>query len=68
MNPRDAKPRGIADGDIIRFFNIRGASLAAVHVTDAIAPASSSSRPAPGTTRWTPRTRHRSASTAIRTC
>jgi biotin/methionine sulfoxide reductase len=38
MNPRDAKPRGIADGDIIRLFNIRGACLAAVHVTDAIAP------------------------------
>jgi biotin/methionine sulfoxide reductase len=38
MNPRDAEPRGIADGDIIRLFNIRGACLAAVHVTDAIAP------------------------------
>jgi biotin/methionine sulfoxide reductase len=38
MNPRDAKPRGIADGDIIRLFNIRGACLAAVHVTDTIAP------------------------------
>jgi len=38
MNPRDAKPRGIADGDIIRLFNIRGACLAAVHVTDGVAP------------------------------
>jgi hypothetical protein len=38
MNPRDAKPRGIADGDIIRLFNARGACLAAVRVTEAIAP------------------------------
>ncbi|HBY30739.1 MAG TPA: Asp-tRNA(Asn)/Glu-tRNA(Gln) amidotransferase GatCAB subunit C, partial [Bradyrhizobium sp.] len=38
MNPRDAAARGIADGDIIRIFNARGACLAAVHVTDGIAP------------------------------
>jgi biotin/methionine sulfoxide reductase len=38
MNPRDAKARGIADGDIIRLFNARGACLAAVRVTEAIAP------------------------------
>ena len=38
MNPRDAKPRGIADGDIIRLFNARGACLAAVRITDSIAP------------------------------
>ncbi|WP_407148323.1 molybdopterin guanine dinucleotide-containing S/N-oxide reductase [Bradyrhizobium sp. ORS 86] len=38
MNPRDSDPRGIRDGDIIRLFNARGACLAAVHVTDAIAP------------------------------
>jgi biotin/methionine sulfoxide reductase len=38
MNPRDAEVRGIADGDIIRLFNARGACLAAVHVTDGIAP------------------------------
>ncbi|KJC60382.1 biotin transporter BioY [Bradyrhizobium sp. LTSPM299] len=38
MNPRDAVVRGIADGDIIRLFNARGACLAAVHVTDGIAP------------------------------
>ncbi len=38
MNPLDAKPRGIADGDIIRLFNARGACLAAVNVTDSIAP------------------------------
>jgi biotin/methionine sulfoxide reductase len=38
MNPRDANARGIADGDIIRLFNARGACLAAVRVTDGIAP------------------------------
>lgn len=38
MNPRDADVRGIADGDIIRLFNTRGACLAAVRVTEAIAP------------------------------
>jgi biotin/methionine sulfoxide reductase len=30
--------RGIADGDIIRLFNARGACLAAVRVTEAIVP------------------------------
>ena len=38
MNPRDANARGIADEDIIRLFNARGACLAAVRVTEAIAP------------------------------
>jgi len=38
MNPRDANARGIADGDIIRLFNARGACLAAVRVTESIAP------------------------------
>jgi len=38
MNPRDAKARSIADGDIIRQFNTRGSCLAAVRVTDDIAP------------------------------
>ena len=38
MHPVDAKPRGIADGDIVRLFNERGACLAAVQVTDGIAP------------------------------
>lgn len=38
MNPRDANARGIADGDIIRLFNARGACLAAVRVTATIAP------------------------------
>jgi len=37
MNPHDAHARGIADGDIIRLFNERGACLAAVNVTDSIA-------------------------------
>ena len=65
MHPDDADARGIADGDIIRLFNARGACLAAVRVTDGIRPAWSSCRPAPGTTRRTPRTTSRSASTAI---
>jgi biotin/methionine sulfoxide reductase len=34
LNPIDAKRRGIADGDIIRLFNDRGACLAAAIVTD----------------------------------
>lgn len=38
MNPRDANARGIADGEIIRLFNARGACLATVRVTEAIAP------------------------------
>jgi len=37
MHSRDAELRGIKDGDIIRVFNARGACLAAVRVTDAIA-------------------------------
>jgi biotin/methionine sulfoxide reductase len=36
MHPADAAARGIADGDIIRLFNSRGACLAGVHVTDGI--------------------------------
>ncbi len=38
MNPRDAASRDIIDGDVIRLFNARGACLAGVRVTDAIAP------------------------------
>ena len=38
MNPVDAARRGINDGDIIRLFNLRGACLAGVHLTDAILP------------------------------
>ena len=36
MHPYDAKARGIADGDIIRVFNSRGACLAAVRITEGI--------------------------------
>jgi biotin/methionine sulfoxide reductase len=36
MHPEDAAARGVADGDIIRIFNTRGACLAGVRVTDDI--------------------------------
>src|SRR5215470_3666419 len=36
MHPDDAAARGIADGDIIRLFNARGACLAGVRLTDGI--------------------------------
>jgi biotin/methionine sulfoxide reductase len=36
MHPDDAAVRGIADGDIVRLFNARGACLAGVRVTDGI--------------------------------
>jgi biotin/methionine sulfoxide reductase len=36
MHPDDARLRGIADGDIVRIFNARGACLAGVRVTDGI--------------------------------
>ena len=36
MNPDDAAPRGIADGDVVRVFNDRGACLAGVILSDAI--------------------------------
>ncbi|GAB0118479.1 molybdopterin-dependent oxidoreductase [Acidisoma sp. 7E03] len=38
MHPEDAAARGIADGDIIRLFNARGACLAAVQLTDGVRP------------------------------
>ena len=38
MHPADAAARGVADGDIIRIFNARGACLAGVRVTDGIRP------------------------------
>ena len=38
MHPSDAAARGIADGDILRLFNERGACLAAALVTDGIRP------------------------------
>jgi biotin/methionine sulfoxide reductase len=37
INPRDAEDRSIADGDVVRVFNARGACLAGAVVTDAIA-------------------------------
>ena len=36
MNPGDAARRGIADGDVVRVFNDRGACLAGVIVSDRI--------------------------------
>jgi biotin/methionine sulfoxide reductase len=36
LNPADAKARGIADGDIVRLFNDRGACLAAALVSDKV--------------------------------
>lgn len=38
MNPADAAARGIAEGDIVRLFNDRGACLASVTLTDGCAP------------------------------
>jgi biotin/methionine sulfoxide reductase len=38
IHPDDAGPRGIADGDLVRLFNDRGACHAVAHVTDAIRP------------------------------
>ena len=38
MHPSDAAARGIADGDIIRLFNARGACLAAAEVTEDVCP------------------------------
>ena len=38
MHPDDAATRGIADGDIIRLFNERGACLAAARLTEGIRP------------------------------
>lgn len=38
MHPDDATARGIADGDVVRVYNDRGACLAGAVVTDAIRP------------------------------
>jgi biotin/methionine sulfoxide reductase len=38
INPLDAGSRGIADGDVVRLFNVRGSCLAGAVVTDAVAP------------------------------
>jgi biotin/methionine sulfoxide reductase len=37
LNPADAKDRGIADGDVVRVFNDRGACLAGAVLTDSVA-------------------------------
>jgi biotin/methionine sulfoxide reductase len=38
INPVDAAPRGIADGDVVRLHNGRGACLAGATVTDSVSP------------------------------
>ena len=38
INPTDANPRGIKDGDIVRVYNSRGACLAGAVITDAVRP------------------------------
>ncbi len=38
IHPEDAQARGIADGDIVRVFNDRGAALAGAVVTDRVQP------------------------------
>jgi biotin/methionine sulfoxide reductase len=38
INPVDAATRGIADGDLVRVFNVRGSCLAGAVVTDRIRP------------------------------
>ena len=38
MHPADAAARGIAEGDIVRLFNARGACLAAATLTEAVMP------------------------------
>ncbi len=38
IHPDDAGPRGIADGDIVRLYNDRGACLAGARVTPAVRP------------------------------
>jgi biotin/methionine sulfoxide reductase len=38
LNPEDAVARGISDGDVVRVFNDRGATLAGAVVTDNVRP------------------------------
>jgi biotin/methionine sulfoxide reductase len=38
MNPADAKARGIADGDVVKLFNDRGACLTVMHLSDELRP------------------------------
>ena len=68
LNPADAAQRGIANGDIVRLFNDRGACLAAAAVTEDVMPGVVQL----STGAWyDPRPAQqniRSASTAIRTC
>mgnify|MGYP003694639887 CR=1 FL=1 len=53
MHPDDAAARGIADGDIVRLFNARGACLGRASASrTASGAASFSCPPAPGTTPW----------------
>ena len=68
IHPDDATARGIADGDLLRVFNDRGACLAAARLSaTASAAAWCGSRPAPGSTRRTLDPTGRSRSTAIPT-
>src|ERR671923_181013 len=53
IHPADAAARGICNGDLVRLFNDRGACLVGARLTRTSGPASSRSRPAPGTTRAT---------------
>ena len=59
MHPSDAAARGIADGDIIRLFNARGACLAAAELTEDVCPGVVHCPPALGTIRLTRRKRRR---------
>ena len=69
IHPDDAAARGIADGDLVRVFNDRGACLAAARLSaTASAAAWCGCRPAPGSTRPTPAPTGRWRSTAIPTC
>jgi len=38
INPQDAARRGIAEGDVVRIFNGRGACLAGATITDTVCP------------------------------
>ncbi|MEF2073773.1 molybdopterin-dependent oxidoreductase [Consotaella aegiceratis] len=38
LNPQDAATRGIADGDVVRLFNDRGATLAGARLSDRLRP------------------------------
>ncbi len=38
MNPKDARARGLANGDVVRVFNGRGEALAGVVITDRVSP------------------------------